>query len=792
MIVMLVFVAGELSAARLCPSKGRVMDERGGAVEYATVVLLRDSAQVTGTATDAEGRFTLKAPAGDYTLRIQYLGYDPLTRQVHVAAESDLGDFVLRSSATQIEGVVVKARIVRREADRFVVDVANAPAAAGRDGAELLERAPGVWMDGEKISINGKGGTKVFVNDRELRMEPAQLMAYLRSLRAEEIQRIEIVPTAGADHDADAAGGIVLITLRKRREDGLQGSLSLRTEQSGLIHRYGPGGNVSIHSGRLDLNVSAWGQLDLNVSAWGQLGSSEMDSQEETSYTAGRKRLSAASSMNDDDYNGGATLGAVYEFDGRNSLGAEFSYLHLNTQTTTGTSTDMTSGSVTNTASRYAGGNAANGYEGTFNYVRKIDTLGSTFKVLGDYAHRNTSLRNDNRSRIAPPAPAPAVDSLYRDRTRSSYDVAALTLALDKRFSERWRLRTGIKYTRNEMRNDARYEYLRGEAWTRNEAQSFEINYTEHIAAAYGVVTASLGRWSAVAGLRGEYTHTYGRGDVGQDYFSLFPNANLSCRLSEDGAYSLVAQYARTIERPRFWTLTPQRMQISDYTYQTGNPLLDPAYKQDVSLTLVLAHKYTLTGGVILQRDEINQTTAADADNPDMLGILWVNYDDTKTWYAAANLPIQPTEWLQINMGANYMRRGQRVEQHAPETFQHILLANVSATIELPANFYVDLSYRYQSRMTFGNATVEPMQFLNAEVKKRFGRRFTLSFSARSLLDEGQEITAQGDGFVRRVITRQPWCARSYQIGITCNFKSGKAFRKKSVEAGASEDKGRM
>lgn len=782
LIVMLVFVAGELSAARLCPSKGRVMDERGGAVEYATVVLLRDSAQVTGTATDAEGRFTLKAPAGDYTLRIQYLGYDPLTRQVHVAAESDLGDFVLRSSATQIEGVVVKARIVRREADRFVVDVADAPAAAGRDGAELLERAPGVWMDGEKISINGKGGTKVFVNDRELRMEPAQLMAYLRSLRAEEIQRIEIVPTAGADHDADAAGGIVLITLRKRREDGLQGSLSLRTEQSGLIHRYGPGGNVSIHSG----------QLDLNVSAWGQLGSSGMNSQEETSYTAGRKRLSAASSMNDDDYNGGATLGAVYEFDGRNSLGAEFSYLHLNTQTTTGTSTDMTSGSVTNTASRYAGGNAANGYEGTFNYVRKIDMLGSTFKVLGDYAHRNTSLRNDNRSRIAPPAPAPAVDSLYRDRTRSSYDVAALTLALDKRFSERWRLRTGIKYTRNEMRNDARYEYLRGEAWTRNEAQSFEINYTEHIAAAYGVVTASLGRWSAVAGLRGEYTHTYGRGDVGQDYFSLFPNANLSCRLSEDGAYSLVAQYARTIERPRFWTLTPQRMQISDYTYQTGNPLLDPAYKQDVSLTLVLAHKYTLTGGVILQRDEINQTTAADADNPDMLGILWVNYDDTKTWYAAANLPIQPTEWLQIDMGANYMRRGQRVEQHAPETFQHILLANVSATIELPANFYVDLSYRYQSRMTFGNATVEPMQFLNAEVKKRFGRRFTLSFSARSLLDEGQEITAQGDGFVRRVITRQPWCARSYQIGITCNFKSGKAFRKKSVEAGASEDKGRM
>ena len=74
--------------------------------------------------------------------------------------------------------------------DRFVVDVANAPAAIGKDGIELLERAPGVWVDDEKISINGKSGSKVYVNDRELRMEPAQLLTYLRSLRADDIQKI--------------------------------------------------------------------------------------------------------------------------------------------------------------------------------------------------------------------------------------------------------------------------------------------------------------------------------------------------------------------------------------------------------------------------------------------------------------------------------------------------------------------------------------------------------------------------------------------------------------------------
>ena len=167
-------------------------------------------------------------------------------------------------------------------------------------------------------------------------------------------------------------------------------------------------------------------------------------------------------------------------------------------------------------------------------------------------------------------------DSTYRDNTESVYNIATATLALEKRFSPRWTLKAGAKYTYNDMHNDALYEYLKGDAWTRNDNQSFTIDYTENIAAAYAVASAQLGRWGLVAGLRGEYTHTT-RKSVGQDYFSLFPNANVSFALSKEKGWSLIAQYARTIERPRFWCLNPQRMQISDYTYQTGNPWLDAA-----------------------------------------------------------------------------------------------------------------------------------------------------------------------------------------------------------------------
>ena len=780
LIVTLATTATQLFAAHLCPSTGRVVDEQGKAVEYATVVLLKGTEQVAGMATDAEGRFVLKAAPGEYTLWIQYLGFDPVKKPVRVEQESHLGDFVMHASATGIQSVEVKARLVRREADRFVVDVANAPAAIGKDGIELLERAPGVWIDGEKISINGKSGSKVYVNDRELRMEPEQLLTYLRSLRAEEIQKIEVVPTSGADYDADSAGGIIRITLKKRRENGVDGSVSFNTSQGTIIHRYDPSANINVHSGRADFYASAWGSF----------GKDRTTTDEQTLYNTADKALNAHSEMKGRNRSFGASAGAVVEIDDKNSVGAEAEYWRNRNGEPNNTYTDFRDGgTLTHTDSHFDNLNVRNNYSATFNYIRKIDTLGSTLKLLLDYTRRETDAGNDNFSRIT--APGSAADSTYRDNAASVYNVATATLALEKKFSPRWSLKAGAKYTYNDMHNDALYEYLKGDAWVRNDKQSFTINYTENIAAAYAIASAQLGRWSLVAGLRGEYTHTTGK-DVGQDYFSLFPNANVSFALSKEKGWSLIAQYARTIERPRFWCLSPQRMQISDYTYQTGNPSLDPSFKQDVSLTLVAAHKYTLTAGVQLVGDEIQQTMQADPENPDLLQLAWVNYDATKNCYASVNLPFQPAKWWQLNANVTYMRRGQRVEQHGAEEFFNWGFVNLSTTFTLPAKFYIDLSYRYQSRLDLGNCWVEPDHRLQAGVKKRFGDRFTASFSVQNLLDQGQEIGAHGDGFVRTMKARQTWSNRSFRIGLTYNFKSGKAFKRKAVEAGSADEKSRL
>ena len=169
-----------------------------------------------------------------------------------------------------------------------------------------------------------------------------------------------------------------------------------------------------------------------------------------------------------------------------------------------------------------------------------------------------------------------------------------------------------------------------------------------------------------------------------------------------------------------------------------------------------------------------------------------VNFDATTNYYVTANLPFQPAKWWQLNLNAVYMRRGQRVEQHGAQQHFNWAFVNASTSFNLPAKFYIDLSYAYQSRIDLGNIWVMPNHFLQAGVKKRFGERFVLSFSARNLLDQGQKVGAAGDGFVRTVNIRQAWGKIQYRFGVTWNFKSGKAFNRKSVEAGSAEEKKRL
>lgn len=786
---------GLASAARQAAVTGRVVDSLGTAIPYATVVMLRGGKQVAGTSTDDQGAFALQIAAGEYTMNVQYVGFQPLTREVKLAGGDDLGDIVLRDASTKIDDVVVEAKLIRREADRFVVDVANSPLAIGKDGVELLESSPGVWVTDDEISINGKSGSKVYVNDRELKMNTEQLLLYLKSLRAEDIQKIEVVPIVGADFDADTAAGAIMITLRKRREDGFDGNLSFNARVNAFSHIFSPTGSFNYHSDRFDLYASPWCSF---------YPAYKTNTTEHTIYETAHSELLAQSRLKSDERMGGARVGGVWEVDKRHSIGAEVSGMVDNDCVDNTSSTDIVGATRQLNRSRYA--TPAKTFKNitvTANYIWKTDTLGSVFKIIADHTHSLMDSRHqgDTRAEYYDPAEAPAPaairDSLYRDRSGDRYDITTAQISWQKVLTPKWTLTVGSKYTRNQTQNEARYTWKEGETWRSydNGLHDYDIDYVEQIGALYTTVRGSFGGWNLSAGLRGEYTHTSGREgtEVKQNYFSFFPNANIQRSFDKAGKHSFVLGYTRKISRPGFWALTPTRMQISDFTYQIGNPNLRPSYNNDLSLTLIFDYKYTVSVGMNITADAYQQVLSQDPDDPRVLCLTQSNFPTYNNYYASVNLPVNLAKWWSWNINLAGVRQGQQVGPDSPVVYHNMLMAYSMMTFTLPAKFFFDLSFWGRSKMWSGTTCVGGQYRLNVTLKKRLLKdRLTLTAGVDNLVRRTQDITAYGDGFVRSMTLRNVWTEPQYRFGISWNFQGGKQFRSRTVESGSAEEQSRV
>ena len=782
---LLIMVATTTAAvAQRCALSGRVVDSQSKPIPYATVVLTSNNTQVAGAATNQEGAFTLHAATGDYTLYVTFIGYKPYSAELSICENQNLGDIRLEDDAEQIQEVVVTAQLIRREADRFVVDVANSPIALGKDGEELLKSAPGVWIQDDKLSINGSAGSKIYLNDREVKLEDAQLMAYLRSLRAEDIQRIEVIPQSGADYDASSSGGIIKITTKRRIDTGLMGSASLSTQLARGLYSVGPSVSLNYNRGK----VNGYGR------AWIGSNGTEFISEEHTDYSVGSV-IDAATTMKDRSLYGGANVGIVYDINPRHSVGAEVQYNHYANNSVTSTWTDyQLTGLSTRTDGDYTSKMQSVMTTATLNYIYKLDDMGSTLKFIGDYNYSSTPNYNSYYDTTLDPMSPLRRDSTYQSDAMSRNHLATATVALEKVLSPKVVLKAGIKYTYNNNGNMADYQYQNGEAWLPITSKSYDIGYSENIGAAYVIASANLGRWSLVGGLRGEYTNFSDKsGNVTQNYFDLFPNANVSYSLTPKGEYSIVAQYARTISRPSFWALSPNEIKISEYMIQRGNPNLKPAYDNTLTVTGVLNYKYTITLGISFKQNAIQQATITDKASPELLIVEQMNFPTMSNYMISANLPFQFTKWWSANFNLMGMYLGQRVFIDEPVRYNFMGYGTTQMSFTLPKAFYIELSGRYMHGIVSGNIRMRDIRNIDIHLKKRMlDNKLTIKVGVGNIIPEDHCAITQEAGFKRVMIMDQPWNRPKFNFSVSYNFSTGKQFRAKSVESGSAEDRSRI
>ncbi len=206
------------------PVKGRVTDESGAGLPYASVTL---SATQKGTQTDSTGRFTIQVPndGKTYSLVISYVGY---TAKTVAVTGADLSSIKLTRQAAEAEDVVVigyqtvkRKNVLASVSSISAKDLKDIPvnsaaeALSGRLAGVQVTTSEGSPDADVKIRVRG-GGSITQDNSPLYIIDGVQVENGLSTLSPQDIQSIDVLKDAAATaiYGARGANGVVIITTK--------------------------------------------------------------------------------------------------------------------------------------------------------------------------------------------------------------------------------------------------------------------------------------------------------------------------------------------------------------------------------------------------------------------------------------------------------------------------------------------------------------------------------------------------------------------------------------------------
>ena len=174
MFLLLAWIAFQVSAQKIAVS-GTIMDgELNEPMASASVALLKaDSTLATGVNTDMNGKFRLSAKSGSYILRVSFMGYRTVYKNLTLTTQTPkvaLGQITLRVNSVLLKGAEVTARLskVEMKEDTFVYNSSAYRVPEGSALEELVKKLPGAEVEEDgTIKINGKEVKKIMVDGKE-------------------------------------------------------------------------------------------------------------------------------------------------------------------------------------------------------------------------------------------------------------------------------------------------------------------------------------------------------------------------------------------------------------------------------------------------------------------------------------------------------------------------------------------------------------------------------------------------------------------------------------------------
>ena len=119
LLIVLSLILFSVSSVWAKEIEGVVVDADSIPVEFANITAFSNDSVVGGGITDANGLFRIEVDSDCNKVRVSFVGYDDV---VLSSISRDMGRIILKQTSTTLQEIVVKAPLIRREADRIVLN----------------------------------------------------------------------------------------------------------------------------------------------------------------------------------------------------------------------------------------------------------------------------------------------------------------------------------------------------------------------------------------------------------------------------------------------------------------------------------------------------------------------------------------------------------------------------------------------------------------------------------------------------------------------------------------------
>ena len=478
--------------------------------------------------------------------------------------------------------VATRRELVTSDADKLTYNVEADPQASGSSLIDIMRRVPMISVNGEeKVLLNGSTDYTVLVNGRPTGMLARNFAQLVKTFPASSVKEIQVITNPPVKYDAEGIGGLINIVLARRVKAGYSGSVGLR---AGTLGMAAGNGYLSAQLGKFAVSASAGGMRFPNPRSYGitdieNLTSTErryqrLEYEDDVLYSTGSFSLEA--SYEPDSLHLVTLSGWVDLQRTRESFRIGERFWDVDRRLTA----DMQE-----PRRMY---NRGDSFSGELAYQRTFRGDGGVLSF--SYAIDGIPNGVDNDVTVIPVLGV----GDYRRHSFNTANTLQHFAQVDyfATLRKKHQLEAGAKYTLRSHTADSQDELwdFEKKEWRVDNGNVNDLDYRQHIFAAYASYGYKFARLTLKAGARLEYTLNRGlsksaSGNLTFDNsnFNLVPYLNASWKIDEANALTL--SYTRRLGRPSVSYLNPYISEETPYSRSHGNPDLRTVVSDAVTLT---------------------------------------------------------------------------------------------------------------------------------------------------------------------------------------------------------------